>query len=203
MVNEWICEYLKLYPKVSVEADWTNQVVDLVHEGTDLAIRMGDLPDSTLISRKIGEVKYGLYASPVYLQQNKALQHVQDLNNHELIFFSGSSMKNGWVLQREDDNFRVKSTKVRYRINNSFAVCTAAIAGLGIAKLPCLLADKYVKRGDLSQILSDWMSPSVAVHAVFPSARFLTPKVRTFVELAYKIFQNQSQNIHLSANNFE
>jgi len=187
-VSGWINTYLQRYPQVVVEADWSNRVVDLVHEGFDVAIRLGDLPDSTLAARKLGELHYGLYASPTYLQRHGSPKLAQDLQQHELLMFTGGSLKQGWTLyqgaERSEGQVRLSAQQARYRINNSYAVCSSAIAGLGIARLPRMLAEPEAATGRLVEVLADWQSHRVAVHAVFPSARFLTPKVRAFVEVA-------------------
>ncbi len=187
-VSAWINTYLQSHPQVSVEADWSNRVVDLVHEGFDLAIRLGDLPDSSLAARKLGEVHYGFFAASVYLQQHGEPVHADELAQHSLLMFTGGILKQGWVLRRGDETVRVPAQHGRYRINNNFAVCDAARAGLGIARLPRLLAHNAVATGALKQVLCDWTTPSVLVHAVFPSARFLAPKVRAFIDIATHAF---------------
>lgn len=187
-VSEWINTYLQRYPQVAVQADWSNRLVDLVHEGFDLAIRLGDLPDSSLAARKLGELHYGLYASPAYLRRRGSPSHAKDLQQHELLMFTGGKSKQGWSLQRADETIRVSAQQARFQINNSFAVCHAAVAGLGIARLPKLLAQQATSSAQLTEVMSDWASPTVPVHAVFPSARFLSPKVRAFVDTAYRCF---------------
>jgi LysR family transcriptional regulator, regulator for bpeEF and oprC len=187
-VGRWINTYLQRYPQVTVQADWNNRVVDIVHEGFDLAIRLGDLPDSSLAARKLGELDYGLYASPTYLRRRGSPSHAQDLHQHELLLFIGGRSKQGWHLQREDEHVRISTPNARYQINNSFAVFEAAVAGLGIAKLPRLLAQQTNNSARLTEVMTDWASPTVAVHAVFPSARFLSSKVRGFVDTAHSCF---------------
>lgn len=171
-VSAWINTYLQSHPQVSVEADWSNRVVDLVHEGFDLAIRLGDLPDSSLAARKLGEVHYGFFSSSTYVQQHGAPTHADELVQHPLLMFTGGNSKQGWVLQRGDETVRIFARQGRYRINNSFAVCDAVLAGLGIARLPRLLARNAVASGALQQVLCDWSTPGVMVHAVFPSSPF-------------------------------
>jgi LysR family transcriptional regulator, regulator for bpeEF and oprC len=188
-VNSWINTYLQRYPHVAIQADWYNRVVDLVHEGFDLAIRLGDLPDSSLAARKLGEMDYGLYASPSYLQRRGLPSHAQELNQHELLMFTGGRSKQGWQLQRTDETVRITSPNARYQINNSFAVFQAAVAGIGIAKLPRLLVQQANNSAQIVEVMTDWASPSVPVHAVFPSARYLSPKVRAFVDTAHGCFK--------------
>ncbi|MCA3234829.1 MAG: LysR family transcriptional regulator [Cupriavidus sp.] len=187
-VSAWINTYLQQYPEVEIEADWTNRVVDLVHEGFDLAIRLGELPDSSLAARKLGDLHYGLYASPAYLQRHGTPSHPQDLHQHDLLMFTGGNAKQGWLLRRANESIRISTQHARYRINNSYAVCNAALAGLGIAKLPRLMTQQLSTRTQLIEVMSSWASPAVVVQAVFPSARFLTPKVRAFIETVHSNF---------------
>ena len=182
-VSGWISDYLARYPQVRVDADFTGRLVDIVHEGFDLAIRVGPLTDSTLTARKLGELDYGLYAAPGYLGRRMAPAQPADLATHETLAFSGGSHQATWALSRGQQVERV-TVRPRLTANNVFAVRDAAVAGLGIAQLPVLVADAAVRAGRLRGVLTDWSLPTVPVHAVFASARYLTPKVRAFIDLA-------------------
>ncbi|TCT25179.1 LysR family transcriptional regulator [Thermomonas haemolytica] len=182
-VSAWIRDYLGRYPQVRIDADFTSRLVDIVHEGFDLAIRVGPLADSTLTARKLGELSYGLYAAPDYLARRSAPAQPNDLASHETLAFSGGSHQATWSLSRGHALERV-TVQPRLKANNVFAVRDAAVAGLGIAQLPVLVADAAVEAGQLRRVLIDWSLPTVPVHAVFASARYLTPKVRAFIDLA-------------------
>lgn len=182
-VSAWIDEYLVRHPQVRVEAEYTARVVDLVHEGFDLAIRVGSLPDSSLAARSLGRLEYVLVAAPSYLRQHGAPRSPDALRSHELLIFSAGASAAGWRFSRGGDEVRVAGT-ARLRVNNSFAVRDAALRGLGIAALPRWLAAEGIGEGRLVPLLPRWSLPSVPVHAVFASARYLTPKVRAFIDLA-------------------
>lgn len=182
-VSGWISDYLARHPQVRVDADFTGRLVDIVHEGFDLAIRVGPLTDSTLTARKLGELHYGLYAAPGYLARRAAPARPEDLVVHETLAFSGGSHQATWVLSRDNQTERV-NLKPRLKANNVFAVRDAAVAGHGIAQLPALVADAAVQADLLRGLLMDWSLPNAPVHAVFASARYLTPKVRAFIDLA-------------------
>lgn len=182
-VSAWIDEYLVRHPQVRVEAEYTARVVDLVHEGFDLAIRVGSLPDSSLAARSLGRLEYVLVAAPSYLRQHGAPRSPDALRSHELLIFSAGASAAGWRFARGGDEVRVAGS-ARLRVNNSFAVRDAALRGLGIAALPRWLAAEGIGDGRLVPLLPRWSLPSVPVHAVFASARYLTPKVRAFIDLA-------------------
>lgn len=186
-VNRWIADYLQRYPQVQVQAQFTGRVVDMVHEGFDLAIRVGNLPDSSLAARKLGSLKYGLFASPAYLARRGVPEAPADLNSHDRLAFSGGSQAQSWQLHHGPEKSEV-TTLPRLLVNNSFAVRDAAVQGLGIAQLPLVVAQDQVGQGALLAVLPQWKRPDVPVHAVFPSARYLTPKVRAFIDLGVAAF---------------
>ncbi len=189
-VSRWIGEYLERYPHVRVESDFTGRVVDIVHEGFDLAIRIGPLADSTLAARKLGELDYGLFASRAYLARRGSPRTPNQLKDHELLRFSGGRHTQAWVLRRDDHEERVEALG-RLRVNNSFAVRDAAARGLGIALLPRVVVGESAGRARLVPVLPDWQPPSVPVHAVFPGTRYLTPKVRAFIDHAVEAFETR------------
>ena len=186
-VNGWVREYLRRHPGVNVDLEMTGRVVDIVHEGFDLAVRVGPLADSTLAARKLGDLHYGLFAAPGYLRRHPPPRQPGDLAQHALIRFSGSRLRLVWTFTRGADTQRVEPV-ARLNANNSFAGRDAAVDALGIAQLPLLLAQPEVDAGRLVPVLADWQLPSAPVHAVFASARYLTPKVRAFIDLAVEAF---------------
>ena len=182
-VSGWISLYLQRNPQVQVESDFTGRLVDIVHEGFDLAIRVGPLADSNLTARKLGDLHYGLFAAPAYLTRRGLPQHPSDLTRHDLLAFSSGNATSAWQLSKGPEVHRV-TLQPRLRANNVFAVRDAASAGLGIVQLPLIFATEPVASGGLQAVLPEWSPPSVPVHAVFASARYLTPKVRGFIDLA-------------------
>jgi LysR family transcriptional regulator, regulator for bpeEF and oprC len=192
-VSRWIDAYLQRYPQVSVEADFTGRVIDIVHEGFDLAIRVGELPDSRLAARRIGELHYGLFASPDYLARRGIPRSPEDLPQHDLLVFTAGSHRAGWRLAQGSENRRIDAP-ARLRINNSFAVRDAAIRGLGIAQLPVVVANPALSSTELARVLPEWHPPAVPVHALFPSNRYLTPKVRAFIDHAVHAFATEATN---------
>jgi LysR family transcriptional regulator for bpeEF and oprC len=189
-VSRWISSYLQRYPQVQVQSEYTGRLVDLVHEGFDLAIRLGSLPDSSLAARKLGDLEYGIFASPAYLARRGVPISPDDLSHHDRLAFSGGSQSKTWRLQNKAQALEhtLVDTVPRLLVNNSFAVRDAAEQGLGIAQLPLVVVEQQLSQGLLVQVLPQWQPPHVPVHAVFPSARYLTPKVRAFIELGVEAF---------------
>jgi DNA-binding transcriptional LysR family regulator len=179
-VDRWVSAYLLRYPDVSIEADYTNRLVDLVHEGFDLAIRVGELADSTLAARRLGELTYGLYAAPGYLSRFGTPRGIEALAGHARVTFTGGVFRSGWRLT-DARGVHAIDGPARLAVNNSFAARDAAIAGLGIALLPDAIGRNAP---ELTRVLPKVEGPRIPFSAVFPSARYLTPKVRAFVDLA-------------------
>ena len=187
-VNGWIADYLAAYPQVQVDADYSNRVVDIVHEGFDLAVRVGPLSDSSLAARRLGLLDYGLYASAAYLRRRGPPADPQALRSHALVAYVGAAPQGQWQLTRGDECVRLK-LQPRLRVNTSLAAREALQRGLGIGLLPRRVAEPAGKAALLQRVLPDWAAPEVSVHAVFASARYLTPKVRAFIDLAAANFR--------------
>jgi DNA-binding transcriptional LysR family regulator len=188
-VSRWITEYMEQYPQVSVECDFTGRILDIVHEGFDLAIRVGPLGDTSLAARKLGELNYGLFASPEYLSRRGHPKSPDALKQHDLLRFAGGSHRQNWTLINGSQDHRVDAVG-RLRVNNSFAVRDAAERGLGIAMLPLVVAEEGRAPITLQRVLPNWAPLPVPVSAVFPGTRYLTPKVRTFIDHAVQAFNS-------------
>jgi DNA-binding transcriptional LysR family regulator len=182
LVNGWIASFLKSHPQVRVDAEFSNRVTDLIHEGFDLAIRVGRLADSRLSARKLGHIHCALFASPEYLRGRKIPRHPRDLEAHELVMFS-PTREATWQLQNGDDRHEVASAP-RFFSNNHIVVRDAMVDGLGIGLLPRFMAGALARKRRLVEVLSGWVPPTAPVHAVFASSRYLAAKVRAFVDLA-------------------
>jgi len=188
-VGGWIDEYLALYPEVSVEAEYTSRVLDLVHEGFDLAIRIGEVQESRLVARRLGQLEYGLFATPDYLRRQGLPAEPAELREHALIMFAPGGRRTAWELLLEPGREPTREPvriggQARLRVNNSFAVRDAVLNSLGIGQLPLLVATKAGVCERLVRVLPDWSGAPVPVHAVYPSNRYLSPKVRAFIDLA-------------------
>jgi LysR family transcriptional regulator, regulator for bpeEF and oprC len=187
-VGGWIDRYLAQYPQMKVDAEITGRIVDVVHEGFDLAIRVGTLPDSTLAARRLGRLTYALYAAPDYLKRRGTPRTPDDLAGHDLLVFVTGNTRTSWPLSRDGVTQRVP-LQPRFSATNSFVIRDATASGRGVAVLPRLIGDPLVHEGRLRVVLKGWSTPDVPVNAVFASARFLAPKVRAFVELAAGAFE--------------
>ena len=200
--NHWMSQYLLQYPNVQIEAEYTSRIIDLVHEGFDLAIRLGPLPNSNLNARKLGELHYALYASPTYLQRKNGLtepiQQPEQLSTHATLGFNIAHADQIWTLTAHHDRNDTRHISIhpRMRINSVFALADAARAGLGIARLPQIQAEPLVKAGELIPVLPHWQPTPTPIHALYPSIRYLSPKVRTFIDfIVWQLEQHQATHL--------
>ena len=172
-------DYLKRYPEVQLELFCTGRTVDLVEERFDLGIRAGGLADSTLVARSLGRVDWLLVATPAYLRKRGRPRSPDDLKKHDCLFFgTGVDVLR---LQKGGQSVRLAVTP-RMTVSDNDVLYAVATAGLGVALLPAFLclADLGTRR--LTRVLRDWTAPSTQVHAVYPSTRHLSPKVKSFVD---------------------
>jgi LysR family transcriptional regulator, regulator for bpeEF and oprC len=194
-VGRWVEAYLATYPMAAADVEYTSRVLDLVHEGFDLAVRLGAVQESRLVARPLGQLDYALFACPRYLARVGTPESPEQLRAHSLVMFSGGGPRRGWQLLPQGGTVR-EAVKIegpaRLRMNNAFGVRDALLASLGIGVLPLLVAAESVTAGRLVPVLPDWRPPSVPVHAVYPSHRYLSAKVRAFIDLALERFPSDS-----------
>jgi LysR family transcriptional regulator, regulator for bpeEF and oprC len=202
-VGRWVDEYLEKNPMVTAEVEYTSRVLDLVHEGFDLAIRLGRVEESRLVARPLGQLDYALFACPRYLERQGRPSTPEQLREHSLVMFSGGTQRRGWTLMRggvERDAVKIEGP-ARLRVNNSFAVRDALLRSLGIGQLPLLIAMEGLAGERLVPVLPEWRPSAVPVHAVYPSNRYLSPKVRAFVDLALTRFPDENATARSAVEN--
>lgn len=177
-----ICaEYLSRYPRVELVVDLTNRWVDLIEENYDLAIRAGTLPDSSLVLRRLGIGRRGLFAAPAYLERSR-IETLGDLLTHPLLDNRLPTGAEGYHLKHGGEE-RLLPVAARMYSNDVELVIAAAIAGQGVAVLPSFVAEAPVSNGQLRRVLPEWDFPTVDINALYPSRRGLTPAGRAFLDL--------------------
>lgn len=172
--------FLERHPEVQVEVSCSDRIVELVEEGFDLAIRAGPLADSALIARRLGSLPKFLYASPAYLSSRGSPTELSDLEGHDCLAF-GSSRGATWRLVSGRSRSEVAVTP-KLAVNDYELLRRATLAGLGVALLPepdCVPAEQA---GELERVLPEWSAEETPVHAVYPSARYLSTAVRALVD---------------------
>ena len=177
-----IADYLATHPDVSVELALNDRFVDLLEEGFDLAIRVGDLPDSTLIARRLIETSTVLCASPLYLERYGEPRTLDDLAKHNCLIYPLSGLRGEWRFLDPDGREEVVQVSGRFIANNGDALRVLALRGEGIVRLPMFILEQDLAAGRLVRLLPLYEAKKFPVHAVYPPGQFLSAKVRTFVD---------------------
>lgn len=184
---EAIPAYLERYPQVQISLNLADRFIDVVAEGFDLVIRIAELEDSSLVARKIAPCRRILCAAPEYLSQNGIPRVPQDLAIHHCLVYSNELKPDTWLLHGPNG---AESIKVNGPVcaDNGDILKAAAVAGLGITLLPTFIVGPELNEGRLQQVLAEFCPPEIAIHAVFPSRRYLSAKVRSFVDFLADYF---------------
>ncbi len=180
-------DFLAAHPRLTLDVHLADRVVDLVDEGFDLALRIARLPDSSLVSRRIASTRLVLCASPAYLKRRGKPVHPLDLASHEVIGYSLLAMKDQWQFDGPEGAVTVKVTP-RLWTNNGDTSVAAAVRGAGITLQPTFLLADELADGRLVEVLPDFRSIELGIYAIYPSRKFVLPKVRALVEFLATAF---------------
>lgn len=170
------------YPALSLELMLTERYVDLVAEGVDVALRTGELRDSSLVAKLLGTIQWALFASPHYLQSAGQIATPADLGQHQTVQFTPMG-RHHWELQQGATAIRVPLNG-RMLVNSIGVVQAMAESGQGVALLPTFICQPTVAAGGLQRVLPAWRGQADALHLVYPKQRFMPPKLRGFIDLA-------------------
>jgi len=179
-----LADFYALYPQVRVDLRLANRRIDIIEEGFDVAIRVGESPDSSLISKKLCTVALHLYASPRYLGNSasgKAIAKPEDLVGHRCLHMSAISEKPRWELYGDNKNTYIDFDAAF--ISDDFGVIyQMTMDGVGIALLPDYLCAPAVKDNTLIRVLNNWVGREVDIYAIYASRKGVTPKIRVFLD---------------------
>jgi DNA-binding transcriptional LysR family regulator len=176
------------YPKIRLNIEASDRFVDLVEEGYDAAIRIRtELPDSTLIARRLSTIPRYVCAAPTYLKKFGEPRRPEDLKTHDCIIYTHSPAPFDWA-------FRTPQGRKTIRVGGSFQsnhgtlLMEPLLAGRGIAMLPIFSLEDHLAQGRVKRVLTDYPTDPVSLHVVYPQNRHLSPKVRVFVDLMIEHF---------------
>ena len=168
-------------PELKVDMSFNDRFVDLVDEGHDLAVRIGQLPDSSLIARKLAESGSVICAAPEYWNRHGRPSHPSELANHNCFAYSYLATGNEWRLRGPEGDVAVRVSG-SLTANNGGMLRQAAVAALGVVATPVFMACDDLRAGRLEPVLRDYEPPTRGIHAVYPHNRHLSAKVRAFVD---------------------
>jgi DNA-binding transcriptional LysR family regulator len=177
--------YLEQYTAVGIELQLTDGAVDLIRDGIELAIRIGHLPSSSFIARRIGATEHTAVASPAYLHRHRSLQSPDDLADHVCVIQSGQKQPERWVFD-SDQGRHVVDVNGRLWVDDVDAVREAVLAGLGVGLLPFASVRAAVGQGQLSVLLPEYHPASLPINAVYPHGTGLSLRARSFIDFLIK-----------------
>jgi DNA-binding transcriptional LysR family regulator len=179
-----LSSFMELYPAITLDISVSNRNADLIEEGFDAAIRMGDLPDSRLMTRKLEDATMGIFASPSYLAKRERPETIYDLADHDCIPFelpsTGKSL--AWIFRQDGRDVDWQPTG-RARFEDDVLACvTYSAGGGGICQIYRFIADAHVKRGELVELLSHFSGRSRPFSLIYPKNRQISAKMRVFTD---------------------
>jgi DNA-binding transcriptional LysR family regulator len=185
-VSPVMSAYLKRYPEVAGELRLSDSVINLLEEGVDLAVRIGHLPDSSLVARHVGEMRQVVVASSGYLKKRGEPKAPEAIASHDTIQFGAMAASQDWRFVEDGREVRVACTP-RFTTNSADAALQYAEQGGGLTRVLAYQAVDAIKAGRLRVVLAKFEQPPRPIHIVYPTSRLLSAKVRTFVDLVTDI----------------
>lgn len=195
LLPQVILEFNKKYPKINLEVILTNRSVDLVSEGIDIGIRTGALKDSSLIAKRLGTIYFAPFASPKYFKTFSEPKNPKELENHCTLQFAPLG-NDEWHLVGPKGKQTIGINKTMI-IDDLNLIKTLAVSGLGIALMPTFLCLNEVKNGKLVRILDNWRTDLRPVHFIYPSQKYISPKIKAFIEVSTEILKRNLDNSEL------
>jgi DNA-binding transcriptional LysR family regulator len=185
-VSPVMSAYLKRYPDVNAELRLSDRMINLVEDGVDLAVRIGDLSDSSLVARHVGEMRRIVVASPGYLKQHGEPKTPQAIASHQTIQFGVAGTAPDWRFVEQGNELRV-ATAPRFSTNSADAAIRYAVQGGGLTRVLAYQAAEAIKSGKLQIVLAKFERPALPIQIVYPTSRLLSAKVRAFIDLVVAI----------------
>ena len=184
LLTEMLAAFTALHPGVNLELDLSPRRIDLLGEGYDLALRVGELPDDALLAaRRLTAFSAGLYAAPAYLAEHGMPEQPEDLADHAALLLLGRQREPvAWTLQRGAQRWS-GAPAARIAANSPQLLQALARAGAGIAALPDVFARDALRSAELLRVLPEWELPAAPAWAVFPGRRLMPAKTRAFVDM--------------------
>jgi len=180
-----IAEYVRNHPEVRVDVRFTERFVNLVEEGVELALRIGQLQSSTLVARRLGAIRRYLVATPTYLHGRSLPRTPEDLAAHHCIVYSRRPAAHEWTFESEHGR-HVAAIRAPILIDDADAMEDAVRHHLGVAILPEWNAISGIRSGELEHLLPDYSTAALPLHAVYPDMLWMSLRARSFLDLLIK-----------------
>lgn len=180
-LNTLVLQFLAKYPEIEIELNLTDRIIDLVEDGIDVAIRIGDALPPNAVARNVAWSPRLLVATPDYVKRAPRIRRPEDLAEHQYIAYARSAIGVQLEFSKGAENITVP-TRGRYRVNSSLALRECFLEGIGVGSAPAWLVQDLVDAGRLVRLLPQWHIPLHSVHLVTPSRRYQPLRARTFLQ---------------------
>lgn len=190
-LTEHLITFARRYPDIELDVSFADRLVNVVNEGFDLTLRIGNLTDSSLIARKLCNIRIVMVASKAYLQQKGSPPHWGQLSQHDCIVDTNFRDPFVWPFLDGNQVLHAQPVRGRMKFSNAEVCLSAAIEGLGIARLPAFVAGEALQNGMVVQVLSRYEAPPLGLYAVYPPAKYLAQRSRAFIDFLAESFAGQ------------
>ncbi|MDB5364630.1 MAG: LysR family transcriptional regulator [Rhodospirillales bacterium] len=186
-----LCDFHQRYPDIQLEITVTDRAIDLIGENVDCVIRGGELADQNLIARRIGDLHFAVCAAPSYLERHGAPEHPSELDdkNHYTVAYlmARTGRPYPWQFVKGEDRIDVQG---RYFVaaNDAQVYVAAGLQGQGVIQAPTFMVQDHLRSGALVQVLPDWHVENLPMHIVYPPNRYLSNRLRVFVDWVAELF---------------
>lgn len=177
-----MADFQARYSDLSVDMNLDDRKLDLVEEGYDLAVRITNMSDSSLVARRIAPCRHVICAAPAYVERHGAPATPAELREHNVVSYKYQASVTQWEFASRTAEPLTVAVSGSTRMNNSLAIREALLCGIGIARTPTFVVGEDIRKGLLVPLLTDYRMPELYIYVVYPHRHNLSPKVRAFVE---------------------
>lgn len=177
-----LADFLSLYSELSVDINFDDRKVNLVEEGFDLAVRISELPDSSLVARRLGPCRHTVCAAPEYFQRHGIPHQPEDLRDHNVLTYRYQQSPAEWNFLSPEGTYISVAVSGSLQMNNSMALREALLQACGITLVPTFIVGADIKAGRLQSVLTNYRMLEHSIYIVYPQRRHLSPKVRAFID---------------------
>jgi len=183
-------QFMLQYPAINLQLNLLNRHVDLIEEGFDLVIRIGELKDSRLIAKHLGKISRTLYASPEYIKRHGDIQRIEQINQADFLLMSSIQNSGRLLLESGEEQYELKLTP-KMQVDDFGILKQMVIEAVGVAIIPDYMCQQQLANGQLIQVLPSWGMPDVDVYALYPKHRLNIPKVKAFMDFIQTVFEQR------------
>jgi len=183
-------QFMQQYPAVCLQLDLLNRRVDLIEEGFDLVIRIGELEDSRLVAKRLGKISRKIFASPEYLKRCGEVHSVKQLEQHDFLLMRNVQKSTGLLIVSGKKECELQLVP-KMLIDDFSILKQMVVDGVGLAIIPDYMCQQELARGELVEVLPAWGMPEVDVFALYPKHRLNIPKVKVFVDFIQTVFKQR------------